>query len=283
MKNSIFKTLDEKEIILLFNSYHQGNIEAREKIIKHNIPLVYYLIKKNISYFVYTVYDFDDLLSIGMIGLIKAVDTFNEDFNYKFNTYAARCIMNEIYSYMRKEKKRRNDIYLDQTVYPNDETTLGDTICDVIDISEDLGIEDEYLQLHDIISHLKPREIELLRLFYKENISQAEISKMFHINQSTVSRQLAIVYEKIKQGFDNNYIRHESKRKSKIDFLYKFLRDYQVEDINASLSMLTQEEFDIIRKQIESNSDSLSNEMMSVVIPRICEIIDNKKSVQYRK
>ena len=99
--------LSSKEEAKLLNLKEQGDTKAKNKLIEHNLRLVAHVIKKY-----YTDEDQDDLISIGSIGLIKGINSFNPDKSIKIATYAAKCIENEILMYLRSNKKRMGDVYL---------------------------------------------------------------------------------------------------------------------------------------------------------------------------
>ena len=90
----------------------KGNNDARNKLIEHNLRLVAHIVKK----FDTKEYDTDDLISIGTIGLIKGVDTFNKSHGTKITTYCARCIENEILMYLRSTKKLNSEVYLNEPI-----------------------------------------------------------------------------------------------------------------------------------------------------------------------
>ena len=99
--NSFPAPLSKEEEAVLFQNKDMGDMAARDKIIEHNLRLVSHIIKKYYSTYEYT----DELLSIGSLGLIKAVDSFNSNFGTKFATYGARCIQNEILMFFRSKKR----------------------------------------------------------------------------------------------------------------------------------------------------------------------------------
>ena len=104
--------LDKEEELSCVLKAKQGDIETRNKLVEHNLRLVVFLAKKYES----TGYDLEDLVSIGSIGLIKAIETYKPDKNIKLATYASRCIANEILMYIRKNKKRRSEVSLEDSL-----------------------------------------------------------------------------------------------------------------------------------------------------------------------
>ena len=104
--NKLPKPLSKKELYSYLEQYKQGDLKAREQVIIHNIRLVLNQVSKK---FANTPYDKKELVSIGVVGLVKSVDTFDTDKNFEFATYATRCIDNEILMFLRKGKKSAFD------------------------------------------------------------------------------------------------------------------------------------------------------------------------------
>ena len=183
-------TPEEEEYYL--NQMAQGDKEAREKLIEHNLRLVAHIVKKYQN----QTDDKEDLISIGTIGLIKAIDSFSPDKGTKLATYAARCIDNEILMLFRSTKKMRNDVSLYDPIGFDKE---GNEIC-LIDV-----VRDEEKDLNDvIIQELAIEKIEknlnaltererdiIIRRFglgNHEEETQQEIAKSYGISRSYVSR-----------------------------------------------------------------------------------------------
>lgn len=165
---------------------------ARNILIEHNLRLVVFLAKKYDN----TKTDLEDLVSIGTIGLIKAVNTYKLDKNIKLATYASRCIDNEILMYLRKNKRRKGEISLEDSLsYDAEGNELH--LEDVIGTSSDIvtkGIEDENDRkaLYEEISKLKGRDkkIMILRygLFGNKEMTQKDVAELLNISQSYISR-----------------------------------------------------------------------------------------------
>lgn len=181
---------DEEEKYL--EAWKKRDVEARNILIEHNLRLVAHIVKK----FENTKIDKDDLLSIGSFGLIKAVDTFNFDSNYKLATYASRCIENEILMYLRSNKKYKDTSSL---YAPIGEDKEGNEIrlCDIIEdgeesISDKLIREEKNRLLHESLKILDEREAEIINRRFGLNgcfvETQKEISKSLKISRSYVSR-----------------------------------------------------------------------------------------------
>lgn len=183
-------TREEEEKLVLLNM--EGNNEAKSKLIEHNLRLVVFLSKKYEN----TGVDLEDLVSIGTIGLIKGVNTYKLDKNIKLATYASRCIDNEILMFLRKNKRRKGEISLEDSLsYDQEGNELH--LEDVLGTDNDIvtkGIEDENDKkaLYEEISKLKGRDkkIMVLRygLFGNKEMTQKDVAELLNISQSYISR-----------------------------------------------------------------------------------------------
>lgn len=170
-----------------------GDMSARDKLIEHNLRLVAHIVKKYVNYRK----ESEDLLSVGTIGLIKAVSTFKPEKGSKLGTYAARCIENEILMTLRSVKKYQNDVSLQDPIGTDkdgNQVTLQDRIADNSKSIENLT--EDKLQLQQISNSmgtvLTPREQLIIRLRYGletgREVTQREIAQMLGISRSYVSR-----------------------------------------------------------------------------------------------
>ena len=180
----------------------QGDIKAKEILIEHNLRLVVFLAKKYEN----TKIDLEDLVSIGNIGLIKGINTFSSDKNIKLATYASRCIDNEILMYLRKNKKRGQEVSIDQALSfdaDGNELHLEDIIgSDKDAISDDLEKKDDKSLMIQEILGLKKRDREIMILRYGllggEEYTQKEVAEKLGISQSYISRIEKKVIKKLK-------------------------------------------------------------------------------------
>ncbi|MGI6329994.1 MAG: RNA polymerase sporulation sigma factor SigK [Bacilli bacterium] len=192
------KELEEHYLIL----NEQGEIDAKNKLIEHNLRLVVFLAKKYDN----TQIDLEDLVSIGTIGLIKAINTYKRDKNIKLATYASRCIDNEILMYLRKNKKRRSEVSFEESLsYDADgnELHLEDVLGTEVDIvTKPLENEVEKALLIDEISKLDKRDKQIMVLRYgllnNEEMTQKDVAKLLGISQSYISRIEKKVIKKLK-------------------------------------------------------------------------------------
>ncbi len=202
--SSFPKPLSHKEEEKYFVKFFDGDLEARDKLISHNLRLVAHVAKKYYS----SAQDQEDFISIGTIGLIKAINTFRLE-KGRFSTYAARCIENEILMTLRTTKKLQNIVHLSD-VLENDKDgnslTRGDLISDTVKVDEVVEKKEEEEHLHTALAKvLTDREYEILRLRYglggKKALSQQIVSEQLGISRSYVSRLESKAIEKLRHKF----------------------------------------------------------------------------------
>ena len=184
--------LPREEELELTERLSKGDTEARNRLIEHNLRLVVYIAKK----FENTGVGIDDLISIGTIGLIKAVNTFKADKNIKLATYASRCIENEILMFLRKTNRLKLEVSLDEPLnvdWDGNELLLGDVLGTDDDVVS-RNIEDEVdLQLlSQAVSRLNERDKRIVELRFglhgKKEYTQKQVADMLGISQSYISR-----------------------------------------------------------------------------------------------
>ena len=191
---------DEKMYIGMFDTVNDEY--ARGKLIEHNLRLVLYIAKK----FETPKTDLEDLVSVGAIGLVKAVDSFKADKNIKLATYASRCIENEILMYLRKTQKSRNDYSLDEILSidsDGNEMILADIIASndtlsLTKLTEEEDVENLYFALNKLSK--REREIIVMRfgLFGKQELTQKEVADLLGISQSYISRLEKRILDKMR-------------------------------------------------------------------------------------
>ena len=182
-------SLEEEKYISL---KMEGDKEARNKLIEHNLRLVAHIAKKYDSKYT----EMDDLISIGTIGLIKGVDTFSPDKKVKITTYCARCIENEILMYFRKNNKYSKDISIHEAVgYDKDgnEIEIQDILqVEDVDFCEEIDLKDNIQSLYQYMDVLTSREKKIIMERYglnnQKEETQKSISKKLGISRSYVSR-----------------------------------------------------------------------------------------------
>ncbi len=172
---------------------NEGDIEARNKLIEHNLRLVAHIMKK---YYTQSA-DQDDLISIGTIGLIKGVSTYRPDKGVRLATYASRCIENEILMFFRSSRKSAGDVSLSDTIETDGDgnsLSLMDILSTEDDMLDSISAKESYTQLRSCVeTSLSPREAEIITLRYglsgKPPQPQREVAKLFGISRSYVSRR----------------------------------------------------------------------------------------------
>lgn len=191
--NSFPKPLSKEEETALLKEYAEGSERARNILIERNLRLVAHIVKKYNN----TGKDTDDLISIGTIGLIKAISTFDASKGTRLATYAARCIENEILMTIRASKKSKGEVYLQEPIgmdKEGNEISLLDILgTDNEDISDEIHLKFQEKKLHEAIDKvLKKREKRILELRYGlvdgVCMTQREIASMLGISRSYVSR-----------------------------------------------------------------------------------------------
>jgi len=213
--NNIFpEQLPEEKELEYIKKAKKGDMDARNKLIEHNLRLVAHIVKK----FEATGHDVDDLIGIGTVGLIKGIDTYSENKKVKLATYAAKCAENEILMYFRADKKNNKNISIYEEIsYDKEGNKI--TILDILktpdpDFIEDIHKNDNIKLLKKHLNVLTPREKEIIESRYglgtKDEETQKDIAKRLKISRSYVSRIEKRALTKILREF----IKNEKKNKS---------------------------------------------------------------------
>lgn len=201
--------LSKEEEADAFRKLLENDSSARETLIVHNLRLVVYIAKK----FESTGTGVEDLISIGTIGLIKAVNTFKPDKNIKLATYASRCIENEILMFLRKSSQYRNEISIDEPLnidWDGNELLLSD----ILGTDEDIvnrGIENEAerCMLREAVESLKGREKQIMQMRFGLNDgkekTQKEVADYIGISQSYISRLEKKIIKNLKVELEKKY------------------------------------------------------------------------------
>lgn len=198
--------LSKKEEEECFAAILQGNDAMREKLIVHNLRLVVYIAKK----FENSGVNIEDLISIGTIGLIKAVRTFSPDKNIKLATYASRCVENEILMYLRKIANMKTDVSIDEPLnvdWDGNELLLSDVLSTGADVvSVGIESEDEIRILMNCISKLPDRERQIICMRFGlcgcREYTQKEVAEILGISQSYISRIEKKIIENLKKAIE---------------------------------------------------------------------------------
>lgn len=210
-RNNFPKQLSRKEESDCLKKIAEGDAEARDKLIVHNLRLVAYIVNKKYP----DAKDADDLVSIGTIGLIRAAETFDCSQNNRFSTYASRCIDNQIKMHFRKMKHKQTELYISEPIESDAEgnsLTIEDIISSDINIENIVELKIDSEKLYRFISEeLDEREREIICKRYgvaDENgtickpMTQREIAKQLDISRSYISRIEKKALEKLRRRFE---------------------------------------------------------------------------------
>ena len=202
--------LDSETELDLILEAEKGNEGAKNQLIEHNLRLVVYIAKK----FENTNIDMEDLISVGAIGLIKAVNSFNVEKNIKLATFASRCIENEILMHLRKTSKQKNEISLEEplnTDSDGNELVLADILSVESDsVTKNLEQTTEKQLLYKCLSKLNEREKEIITLRFglvtdTEEKTQKEVADMLGISQSYISRIEKKIISRLSKELKKSY------------------------------------------------------------------------------
>ena len=205
---TFLKPLKASEERMYLEELKNGSNDARQVFIERNLRLVAHIVKK----YSQPELDAEDLISIGTIGLIKAVDSFNADKSSRISTYAAKCIDNEILMYLRAEKKRSRDVSLFESI-GTDKEGNNITLVDVIECDEESAvdmvslksdIQNVYTAFDKALNEREKKVIALrYGLFGSQEFTQREIGSRLNISRSYVSRIEKSALEKLKNAMEN--------------------------------------------------------------------------------
>jgi len=191
----------EEEKTLFIQWKVKGDTEARTKLIEHNMRLVSYVAHQ---YFLPSM-DKDDNISIGTIGLIRAVDSFDISKNYKFATYATRCIQNEIFMYLRKLRNKGKDEVISYELEGEDFSIYETFGTNKEEVEEKIELKEDIKILYDIIEDLNEKERTIIEYRFginREKKRQEDIAEEFNISQSYVSRLEKKAIKKMKEAYE---------------------------------------------------------------------------------
>ncbi len=198
------KPLSAREEIEAFAALRAGDRSAREKIIRHNLRLVAHVAKKYYA----QPSDQEDLISLGTIGLMKAVDTFDTTRKARFATYASRCIENELRMHFRRERRNGVVVSLQETLEAGKEDsalTLSDVLQDGFCMEDACERQDEARRLRRLIEGLPARERKLILLRYglagQPPLTQLETAQLLQISRSYVSRLEIHALDQLRKGW----------------------------------------------------------------------------------
>ncbi len=267
------KPFEKEELYHYFKEMNNGDVKAREKIIYHNILLV--LNEVNTKFSHYT--DLEELFSVGLIGLIKSVDTFNIDLKFKFSTYAAKCIDNEILMFLKKTKKFTLDKSLESLITTDqsgNQLKLEDVLADEgSDFVSDYEKREFFAEIREVVYQLPLPNRDIVLLYFgfigDHAYNQKEIAEKFNISQSYVSRIITKNISKI----------GEQLRKSGIIEINGLSSNHLIDEVSGQLPLQVSTTSSTIDFQQEKESVGQS-EMMRCQRNKIIEERSVKKMKQ---
>lgn len=293
-------SLSKDEVYKLIQKANEGSKEARDKLVTHNIRLVLYEVTnrfRNVDY------DKKDLVSIGNIGLLKAINTYDLSKGFEFSTYAIRCIDNEILMFLRKLKKNQNVDSIDGvilTAKDGSEMKLVDKLSDDIDFVEDYENEETHRIIREVVKELPNRDKEIIMLyfgFYDDKIyTHREIADKFNISRSYVTRLINKIVKKVGKILESKgVIELHSKQKKvkreekeedmpKLQTIYEYFKDYTREQINEMLMKLTEEERALVTTRYGEDLDNpvstkltkeQTNKFYGNLVPKMRKLLAN--------
>ncbi|MGN0708086.1 MAG: sigma-70 family RNA polymerase sigma factor [Faecalibacterium sp.] len=199
------RPLTAREEAAAFAALHAGDDSARETLIRHNLRLVAHIVKKYYA----LPGDQDDLISIGTIGLMKAINTFDSTRRARFSTYASKCIENEIRMQFRRERKNASTVSLQETLEASKDDsalTLSDVLQDSFSMEEACETQDDVRRLRQLLESLPARERQILILRYglggQPPATQLEVAQWMKISRSYVSRLETHALEQLRQTWE---------------------------------------------------------------------------------
>ncbi|MDO4341114.1 MAG: sigma-70 family RNA polymerase sigma factor [bacterium] len=281
--NGLPNSLPEEETKRLIKLMLEGDFEARQQLIESNMRLVTYRVSTRYG----TVnYDKEELISLGNLGLIKAVDTFDPAKETALSTYAIKCIDNEINMFLRKLKKVQKDISLNQPVnigQKDNERHIEDFLSDGLDIEEEYINTETILRVRELVKKLPPALRETVNLYYGFNggkrYTQEEMAKKANCYQSTIQKRLKKAEKLIKRELEkqetHNYLTRASTKvitppkktisankecklsgkTTSVKTFYELLSDFSKEDIDSVINRLSEENKSVIMQRYNNGLD----------------------------
>ena len=309
---TIPKKLPKEEMYDLITKMNQGDMDARQKLIEHNIRLVIYQVTGRFNTLEY---DKSELVSIGILGLVKAIDTYNTSKKIEFSTYAIRCIDNEILMFIRKLKKDKNVDSLDRPIGgegSDKKIKLEDTISSDVDIETTYEDKEIYAEVRRIVYSLPEREREITMLafgFYDGIVyKQREIALKLNLSRSYISRIIAKIVDDIKfeleeLGFGETDIeirtitkktqteepKGEKGMSRRVQTIYEYFNTYSKEQIDKVINELTEEERLLVYKRYGNDlsnpikttlTKEENNRFYGSIMPKIKRKLKSKEKKQ---
>lgn len=208
---SIFQNKQTNEVLL--NQYQEGNKQARNQIIINNIPLVIFTIHKR---FFHTFIEENDLLQIGIIGLMKAIDTYNQNKNICFSTYAITCIDNEILMYIRKDRRHYHQLSFEEETEKREELSCFSSLSYLEDPLKRTIRKESEKEVRTILNDLTSFERDLIISYFGLNgrtYTQEELAMKYQISRSYISKIIKNILQKMKKILIDKYDYVDNRKK----------------------------------------------------------------------
>lgn len=300
------KPLSKSQLYELLDKVKQGDINAIDTITKHNIRLVLYQVTNK---FKFVDYDKKDLVSVGNIGLMKAITTFDISKGFEFSAYAARCIDNEILMFLRKLKKDKNIDSMDRVIFHSKDDKklkIEDTLSDGTDIVEDYERKTINENIREVVNKLPVRDREIIMLyfgFYNDKCySQLEIANMVNLSQAQVSREITRLIGSLGQQLQQldiikltkedclNITEKEKKAimPKRLKTIYEYFNEYTREQIDEMLKKLSEEEMNLIKARYGEDlnnpvsrklSKEQTNKFYGSLVPKMKRLLSKANTV----
>ena len=300
------KPLSKSQLYELLDKVKQGDINAIDTITKHNIRLVLYQVTNK---FKFVDYDKKDLVSVGNMGLMKAITTFDISKGFEFSVYAARCIDNEILMFLRKMKKDKNIDSMDRVIFHSKDDKklkIEDTLSDGTDIVEDYERKTINENIREVVNKLPVRDREIIMLyfgFYNDKCySQLEIANMVNLSQAQVSREITRLISSLGQQLQQldiikltkedclNITEKEKKAimPKRLKTIYEYFNEYTREQIGEMLKKLSEEEMNLIKARYGEDlnnpvprklSKEQTNKFYGSLVPKMKRLLSKANTV----
>ena len=266
------KRLSNKEALVLFNRMKQGDMKAREEIINHNIKLVIYCVR---SKFRSVDYDNKELVSIGCIGLIKAVDTYDISKGNEFSSYAVKCIANEINTFFKSLKRNIRVLSFEDSVCSGedgDDLKLKDAIPSEVDMERDYTEKESSMIKLNLLKQsmkcLDERSKKIVMLYFgffdDKTYAMQKIADMMNMSKPQISRIINGSLKKIReymQLLELGVDIEKTNNKNKVKTIYEYLSDYTKEEIDEVIGKLLDKDRELLRLKY---GDDLDNPVLIV-------------------
>lgn len=315
--NNLPETLSQEEFSKYIKEAQKGNLQARDKIINHNIKLVINHVLKRFSN---ATYDIKELISVGNIGLIKAVDTFDLTKGFQFSSYACKVIDSEIIKFMKSSQKYLEEKSLNQLIDSSceDGLTIEDTIEDnSAYFDEKLFNFELLLEVRKQVEMLNDRDKKIIKLYFgfynNKRYSQSEIAAMIGLTRSTIGKTINRIVNMIgkqlkKQGLIEK-VGHSSKlstkeesiietkdieetRGRKLKTIYQYFDKYTKEEIDEMLHSLPESDREIIAikygndldnpQRSEKMTKSLDKRFYDILVPKMRNLLEDSRNEKDR-